>query len=97
MVKIESLESFLLFFLSFSLTGNQPFVFWNVSDVSVRNFHIKQPQFWAYNIMNGTDMVFQNISSNATATKAPGRYNWVQNTDGFGALSRGFLTKDLKD
>ncbi|KAK2730900.1 extracellular exo-polygalacturonase [Colletotrichum kahawae] len=60
-----------------------PFVFWNVSDVSVRNFHIKQPQFWAYNIMNGTDMVFQNISSNATSTKAPGRYNWVQNTDGF--------------
>ncbi|KAI8199042.1 putative galacturan 1,4-alpha-galacturonidase C [Colletotrichum sp. SAR 10_76] len=63
-----------------------PFVFWNVSDVSVRNFYIKQPQFWAYNIMNGTDMVFQNISNNATATKAPGRYNWVQNTDGFDTM-----------
>ncbi|WYZ46613.1 hypothetical protein EsH8_IX_000838 [Colletotrichum jinshuiense] len=63
-----------------------PFVFWNVSDVTVKNFYIRQPQFWAYNIMNGTDMYFENISSNATATKAPSRYNWVQNTDGFDTM-----------
>ncbi|KAL0945023.1 extracellular exo-polygalacturonase [Colletotrichum truncatum] len=63
-----------------------PFVFWNVSDVTVKNFYIRQPQFWAYNIMNGTNMYFENISSNATATKAPARYNWVQNTDGFDTM-----------
>ncbi|KAK7450722.1 glycosyl hydrolase family 28 [Colletotrichum acutatum] len=44
------------------------------------------PQFWAYNIMNGTDMYFEDISVNATSTKAPSRYNWVQNTDGFDTM-----------
>jgi galacturan 1,4-alpha-galacturonidase len=34
--------------------------------------------------MNGTNMQFQNMSVNATATKAPSGSNWVQNTDGFG-------------
>ncbi|KAF9880240.1 extracellular exo-polygalacturonase [Colletotrichum karsti] len=69
-----------------------PFVFWNVSDVTVKNFHIRQPQFWAYNIMNGTNMYFENISSNATATKAPSRYNWVQNTDGFDTMDARNIT-----
>ncbi|KXH54097.1 glycosyl hydrolase family 28 [Colletotrichum salicis] len=63
-----------------------PFVIWNVSDVTVKNFYIRQPQFWAYNIMNGTNMYFENISVNATSTKAPSRYNWVQNTDGFDTM-----------
>ncbi|KAK1473150.1 glycosyl hydrolase family 28 [Colletotrichum abscissum] len=63
-----------------------PFVLWNVSDVTVKNFYIRQPQFWAYNIMNGTDIYFENISVNATSTKAPSRYNWVQNTDGFDTM-----------
>ena len=61
-----------------------PFVFWNVSDVTVSRFFIKQPQLWSLNIMNGTNMAFDQIYCNATATKAPWGKNWVQNTDGFG-------------
>ncbi|KAI9713204.1 MAG: hypothetical protein M1820_001189 [Bogoriella megaspora] len=63
-----------------------PFVFWNVSDVTVSNFFVKQPQLWSLNIMNGTDMYFDNIYCNATATKAPFGKNWVQNTDGFDTM-----------
>ena len=63
-----------------------PFVFWNVSDVSVSNFFVKQPQLWSLNIMNGTNMNFHNIICNATATKAPFGDNWVQNTDGFDTM-----------
>ncbi|KAF2395681.1 putative extracellular exo-polygalacturonase [Trichodelitschia bisporula] len=63
-----------------------PFVFWNVSSVVVRNFFVKQPPLWAVNIMNGTDMVFDNIYVNATATRAPWGKNWVQNTDGFDTM-----------
>lgn len=61
-----------------------PFVWWNVSDVTVQNFYVKQPPLWSINIMNGTNMWFNNILCNATATKAPYGANWVQNTDGFG-------------
>ena len=61
-----------------------PFVFWNVSDVTVSNFFVHQPPLWSLNIMNGTDMAFDNITCNATATRAPFGENWVQNTDGFG-------------
>lgn len=63
-----------------------PFVFWNVSDVTVDNFFVKQPPLWSLNIMNGTDMYFNNIYCNATATKAPYGSNWVQNTDGFDTM-----------
>ena len=63
-----------------------PFVFWNVSDVTVSNFHIKDPQLWSLNIMNGTNTRFENIKANATATKAPYGKNWVQNTDGFDTM-----------
>ncbi|KAF2240097.1 glycoside hydrolase family 28 protein [Viridothelium virens] len=63
-----------------------PFVFWNVSDVTVSNFFVKQPQLWSLNIMNGTDMSFDNILCNATATQAPYGKNWVQNTDGFDTM-----------
>lgn len=61
-----------------------PFVFWNVSEVSVDNFYIKDPQLWALNIMNGKNLHFNNIYVNATAADAPWGKNWVQNTDGFG-------------
>lgn len=61
-----------------------PFVFWNASEVSVDNFHIKNPQLWSLNIMNGKNMRFNNIYVNATAVDAPYGDNWVQNTDGFG-------------
>lgn len=61
-----------------------PFVFWNVSDVVVENFFVKQPPLWSLNIMNGTNMRFNNIQCNATALNAPYGDNWVQNTDGFG-------------
>lgn len=60
-----------------------PFVFWNVSDVHVRGFHVVQPPLWSINIMNGTDMIFENIYCNATSPEAPLGYNWVQNADGF--------------
>lgn len=63
-----------------------PFVIWNVSSVSVRGFNIWQPALWALNIMNGTDLVFEDIYVNATATKAPWGKNWVQNTDGFDTM-----------
>ncbi|GLI78041.1 hypothetical protein PoHVEF18_006339 [Penicillium ochrochloron] len=63
-----------------------PFVFWNVSDVSVENFYVKDPQLWSLNIMNGTNMRFNNIYCNATAVNAPYGKNWVQNTDGFDTM-----------
>ena len=64
-----------------------PFVFWNVSDVTVSNFEVYQPPLWSLNIMNGTDMYFTNITCNATASQAPYGKNWVQNTDGFGEIA----------
>ena len=64
-----------------------PFVFWNVSDVTVKKFFVKQPPLWSLNIMNGTNMEFDEIYCNATATQAPYGKNWVQNTDGFGKLT----------
>lgn len=63
-----------------------PFVFWNVSDVSISNFHLKDPQLWAFNFMNATNIALTNIKSNATATKNPYGSNWVQNTDGFDTM-----------
>ncbi|KAF2204642.1 putative galacturan 1,4-alpha-galacturonidase C [Delitschia confertaspora ATCC 74209] len=63
-----------------------PLVFWNVSDVQVKNFFVKDPQLWAVNIMNGTNMEFENILVNATSTKAPWGTNWVGNTDGFDTM-----------
>lgn len=56
-----------------------PFVFWNVSDVTVSDFFVRQPQLWSLNIMNGTDMYFKNINNTAIATKAPYGKNWVSN------------------
>ena len=63
-----------------------PFVFWNVSDVHVSGFMVKDSPLWALNIMNGTDMTFNDITCNSTAVNAPFGTNWVQNTDGFGQL-----------
>ena len=63
-----------------------PFVFWNVSDVTVSNFFVIQPQLWSINTMNGTNMYFNNIYVNATAFEAPYGKNWVQNTDGFDTM-----------
>jgi polygalacturonase len=63
-----------------------PFVFWHVKEVTVKNFYVVQPQLWAINIMNGTNMLFDNIYVNATASRAPWGKNWVQNTDGFDTM-----------
>lgn len=63
-----------------------PFVFWNVSSVSVSSFFIKQSPLWALNIMNGTDLTFRDITANSTATNVPYGVNWVQNTDGFDTM-----------
>ncbi|KAG8627674.1 hypothetical protein KVT40_003547 [Elsinoe batatas] len=69
-----------------------PFVLWNVSDVVVNKFFVKQPPFWAFNIMNGTDMVIDELYTNATATKAPYGVNWVPNTDGFDTMDARNIT-----
>jgi galacturan 1,4-alpha-galacturonidase len=71
-----------------------PFVFWNASNTHVSNFHIKDPQLWALNIMNGTNMSFQNIKVNATASQAPYGKNWVQNTDGFDTMDARNISLD---
>ncbi|KAK5164962.1 uncharacterized protein LTR77_009627 [Saxophila tyrrhenica] len=63
-----------------------PFVLWNVSDVHVRNFYVVQPQLWSINMMNATNIYFDNIYVNATSPQAPHGYNWVQNTDGFNTM-----------
>ena len=63
-----------------------PFQLWNVSDVTVRNFHVIQPPLWSVNMMNATDIVFDNLYCNATSPQAPHGYNWVQNTDGFNTM-----------
>ncbi|PLB54605.1 putative extracellular exo-polygalacturonase [Aspergillus steynii IBT 23096] len=63
-----------------------PFQLWNISNVIVQNFAVLEPQLWAINIMNGTNLEFENIHVNATATKAPSGKNWVQNTDGFDTM-----------
>ncbi|KIN00399.1 glycoside hydrolase family 28 protein [Oidiodendron maius Zn] len=63
-----------------------PFVFWNVSDVFVEHFSVKDPPLWSLNIMNGTHMWFDDILNNATAVNAPFGSNWVQNTDGFDTM-----------
>lgn len=61
----------------------QPFVLWNITDSSGNNFFVKQPQLWAINIMNGTNLSFENITSSAVSNNAPAGSNWVQNADGF--------------
>jgi galacturan 1,4-alpha-galacturonidase len=63
-----------------------PMVFWNTSEVVVERFFVKQPPLWAINIMNGTNMRFDNVLVNATALSAPWGKNWVQNTDGFDTM-----------
>ncbi|KAL3423029.1 extracellular exo-polygalacturonase [Phlyctema vagabunda] len=63
-----------------------PFVFWNVSDVFVEHFYVKDSPLWALNIMNGTDMWFDDILCNSTAINVPYGTNWVQNTDGFDTM-----------
>ncbi|KAJ5728204.1 hypothetical protein N7493_004534 [Penicillium malachiteum] len=63
-----------------------PFVFWNVSDVAVDDFYVKDPPLWSLNIMSGKNMRFNNINCNATAVNAPYGENWVQNTDGFDTM-----------
>jgi galacturan 1,4-alpha-galacturonidase len=61
-----------------------PFVLWNITKSSVKKFFVRDPPLWGVNVMNGTDMVFEDLVVNATAVKAPRGKNWVQNTDGFG-------------
>ncbi|KAM0191138.1 hypothetical protein ACHAPC_002408 [Botrytis cinerea] len=63
-----------------------PFVFWNVSEVFVEHFSIKDSPLWAINIMNGTNMWFDDMLANSTAVNVPYGTNWVQNTDGFDTM-----------
>ncbi|KAK6835868.1 hypothetical protein RU639_002288 [Aspergillus parasiticus] len=63
-----------------------PFNIWNVTDVSVKNFYVKQPQLWSINLMNGTNVLLENIVVSAKSTKQPDGENWVQNTDGLDTM-----------
>ncbi|ERS97917.1 hypothetical protein HMPREF1624_06088 [Sporothrix schenckii ATCC 58251] len=63
-----------------------PFVLWNVSDVVVRHFSVVQSPLWSINVMNGSNLWFDDIYVNNTATTAPPGKNWVQNTDGFDTM-----------
>lgn len=47
---------------------------------------VKDSPLWSINIMNGTNMWFDDIYVNNTATSAPYGKNWVQNTDGFDTM-----------
>jgi hypothetical protein len=50
---------------------------WNITDSSVENFSIRQSQFWSLNIMNGTNLAFQNITcegGNGIAIGSLGQY-----------------------
>lgn len=47
---------------------------------------IKDPPLWSLNIMNGTNMWFDDIFNNATSVDAPYGTNWVANTDGFDTM-----------
>ncbi|TAQ84059.1 hypothetical protein B7494_g7614 [Chlorociboria aeruginascens] len=69
-----------------------PFVFWNVSDVFVQHFSIKDSPLWQLNIMNGTNMWFDDMIMNSTAVNAPFGDNWVQNTDGFDTMDANNIT-----
>ena len=64
-----------------------PFVWWNASDVTVRNFYVVDPPLWAINLMNVTNAWFDNIYVNATSPQQPAGKNWVVNADGFGISS----------
>ncbi|KAL4984877.1 pectin lyase fold/virulence factor [Aspergillus falconensis] len=69
-----------------------PFVLWNVSDVHVFNFAIDQPQLWSINIMNGTNLHFENITVTVDDSAAPSGQNWAQNTDGLDTMDVTNLT-----
>lgn len=47
---------------------------------------VKDPPLWSINIMNGTNMWFDDMYVNATAVNVPYGTNWVQNTDGFDTM-----------
>lgn len=47
---------------------------------------VKDPPLWSINIMNGTNMWFNDMYVNATAVNVPYGTNWVQNTDGFDTM-----------
>ncbi len=52
----------------------------------MKTVFVKQSPLWAINIMNGTNMWFDDIYVNSTAFDAPYGKNWVQNTDGFDTM-----------
>ncbi|OAA64229.1 glycoside hydrolase family 28 protein [Niveomyces insectorum RCEF 264] len=63
-----------------------PFVLWNVSDVVVEHFSVVQSPLWSINVMNGSNLWFDDVYVNSTALNAPPGVNWVQNTDGFDTM-----------
>lgn len=47
---------------------------------------VKDSPLWTINIMNGTNMWFDDMLANSTAVNVPYGTNWVQNTDGFDTM-----------
>ena len=58
----------------------------SVSDWPPFAVYVKDSPLWSINIMNGTNMKFDDILVNNTAVNAPYGTNWVQNTDGFDTM-----------
>lgn len=52
----------------------------------LRTVSVTQSPLWSINIMNGSEMWFDDIYVNNTALEAPFGDNWVQNTDGFDTM-----------
>jgi hypothetical protein len=63
--------------MSFSIT--------NSTNVSVLNWSVVQPQFWASIVVNSTNVLYHNYYVNATNFNPDGwndTLSWIQNTDG---------------
>ena len=63
--------------MSFAITDS--------TNVTVKNWSVIQPQFWASIVINSTNVLYRDYYVNATNDNPAGNdhfLNWVQNTDG---------------
>jgi galacturan 1,4-alpha-galacturonidase len=63
--------------MSFAITDS--------TNVTVKNWSVIQPQFWASIVINSTNVLYRDYYVNATNTNAESNghfLNWIQNTDG---------------
>lgn len=60
-----------------------PFVFWNATQVIVKNMYIVDSPIWSINLINVTNAWFDNMYVNATSPSQPAGKNYLVNVDGF--------------